>query len=411
MLDHFGDCDTLAAAAQFQAVPHWGHNPPSVQYDRLLEQLQQCVQSVSPVHRKGAYPWCGGVFLGGGMENWPELLEAIATHFLILGPSAAQITQLRSLEFLLRSAAAAGVRVPPTLAQNTPAASSMNSNSQWIWKPFQGAGGLKINRLSTDLLQSVTSSPLTADRASPGYWQQFQRGRVVGATCILDDDSVEFVGATESYLKEDWAGPSEFIYRGSWGPLPLSPQLRRRIVALAECVRQEIGLRGWLQMDLVVDDAQRPWLLEYNPRWTAGMEVLVATGRNPVAAHCRAYRVHLAPSRKRTKSKPCDGVLPVEHQFAKAVYYAEQDIELTPPRLDALHRLGWHQVGDLPTRDSLTTVIPQGHPLLTLKASCRHSASPASLSSDDAEFSQSVVRRVLLDRLDAVRTRVEQAID
>jgi predicted ATP-grasp superfamily ATP-dependent carboligase len=126
-------------------------------------------------------------------------------------------------------------------------------------------------------------------------------------------------------------------------------------------VRVATGLRGWVQFDLIEASDGQLWLLEINPRWAAGMELLVDTGRtNPVEAHLRAFGLsagsnYVAP--------------PPESQVscaAKAILYAPAPLELTDRLVAELQQFAG--IADIPADSARGQVIEQGHPLLTVKA-------------------------------------------
>lgn len=196
------------------------------------------------------------------------------------------------------------------------------------------------------------------------YLQQWIPGCVIGAHCNLTAQGSELLGITEAFNHEDWIGPTEFAYRGSWGPLPVSehPQLTQPLLRLAEAVRVATGLRGWVQFDLIeASDGQR-WLLEINPRWAAGMELLVDSGgTNPVEAHLRAFGL-LATGSSQSTPLPESQV----SCSAKAILYAPAPLELTDRLVSQLQQFAG--IADIPANSARGQVIARGHPVLTVKA-------------------------------------------
>lgn len=367
VVDRFADHDCLKAAQICIELDKWGG---TIGLDwRVLAQLQAAgAQASSPV------------LLGGGTENWPELVELLHQHFTLLGPTAHQLRQLRSPETWRACAAAAGVAFPETYWQSallgedrlfktgghheTDGGASGHLD-EWLIKPRRGAGGHAIRR--------ATGFHSRLDAAGDShYWQRKIAGRSVGVYCNLEPDSqVEFLGATESLSAEQWPGPSEFIYRGSVGPIRLTDTQRQQIIQLCRVIQSTCGCRGWLQFDFIEDGSGALWLLELNPRWTAGMEILFLAGINPVAHHCRAWQNQINPDHAKsiiaTPSR-------TDALFAKAVVYADRALTLTPERIERLHSLPRPSFADLPSHASLvseskTKVVACGEPLLTVRAS------------------------------------------
>ncbi len=326
------------------------------------------------------------LLLGGGTENWPELVELLQQHFTVLGPSVEQLHQLRSPEYWQTCAFEAGVGFPEThwnvaglwnvaeLAKSfgRPTGPLRESDEavaghieDWLMKPRHSAGGHAIKRA-----KSLQSNPHSIQESH--YWQRKIRGRSLGVYCVLGaDGQVELLGATESLSAEHWPGPSEFIYRGSLGPICLTETQRQKIIRLCQVIHATCQCRGWLQLDFVEDAAGELWLLELNPRWAAGMEILFLAGINPVANHCRAWHRTSDPAIAQTNSASLASSGP---SFAKGIVYADRDLTLTPQCIDSLHGLPRASFADLPShctaaKEQSSRTVARGEPLLTVRAS------------------------------------------
>lgn len=237
----------------------------------------------------------------------------------------------------------------------------------------------------------LCSGEAVGDTAAPaggtnGGWhlQQHISGRVLGVTCIVQwplqasskaggpglDESqmavqpqIRYLGATESWQADDWRGPTEFIYRGSWGPIGLTDSQQKQVIQAARYLAGLTRLTGWLQFDLIEDHDGLLWLLEVNPRWTAGMEVLHRSGLvNPALEHARAWGV--LPQQDLSS----DSVESSCKRIGKAIVYCERDLLLSEDvilRLQSLPRAGY---ADIPSSRNLGQVVRAGHPLLTVLA-------------------------------------------
>jgi hypothetical protein len=206
-----------------------------------------------------------------------------------------------------------------------------------------------------------------------GYWQEFIAGRVLGVTCLITDAGVRWLGATEALTSDQWQGPSPYVYRGSLGPLHLDAQHSDTSLARATRVGQQLHYRGYLQADLIEDAHGRLWLLEINPRWTAGMEILqlccASAGSSPLAAHLSAYGIDIATEFHLGA--------PETVLAAKAVLYAPRDLRLAPEQRARLQSFrqrqprgheAWWNIADVPaiSADAPLT-FGQGQPVLTLR--------------------------------------------
>ncbi len=361
-VDHFCDHDCQTLSRTCILVSRWGpgsrlgsmntaagvrqtlHAPSTDNLENLLAELKRAT-----VHIPDA---C--VLLGGGTENWPELLSELSTRFKLLGPTTRQLSTLRSLDFWREIADCASLGFPET-RHHKPI--PPEAATGWLQKPQFGAGGIGVRRIRVSSARvSSTCAPAGATASGP-YWQREIIGRVLGAQCMLLSDCSRLMGVTQSLSSADWPGPTEFAFRGAFGPIELADNQVQSILAMCDRVRTATGLRGWMNFDLIEDGEGQLWLLELNPRWTAGMELLHLAGINPVGQHFQAWGMPAGfePTPTRT------GL------FAKAVLYADQDTRLAQPVLDALHSLPGSNYADLPSQTQLDNVVASGHPLLTLR--------------------------------------------
>lgn len=331
---------------------------------------------------------CDAWLLGGGMEHSPQLLAQLARHAPILGPTSNQLRQLRRLRYWQALAESiSGLAWPRT--RRSP--SSLQTHAT-IFKPFKGSGGIAIGAV-------VQATDRHSDPQKPGqrgYWQEWVAGRSLGITLILSPSGVKYCGATESLSASVWPGPTPFVYRGSIGPVPLGSEQQAAVLEMGQRVGQELDYCGWLQADFIEGIDGCLWLLEINPRWTAGMEVLHRCQRpgrpSPLSQHLDAVgytrrsndeaqisrNTHTAAA---TKSLGC-------RHFAKAILYAPRDVclkrdfheavdrcrtrlasEITSPfhsTLGAMDQCRWN-IADVPRcaqSDGLT--FRSGEPILTI---------------------------------------------
>lgn len=363
-VDHFGDADTREFANG-----KW-HELCLTDKKTLTEQLQRTLQTLASENRQsGSEP----VFvLAGGMENLGAAVEQLRKMACVAGPTELQRRKLRDIEFMNEVASACDLQVPRFWRTDPPDAIDL------LWKPYLSAGGLQVRHADSD-----------TEAKEPGYWQEWIEGDQVGATCVVDDVGCQLLGFTGSFEASEWPGPTEFIYRGSWGPIPLGQQSTKRIEALANAIRNQVGYRGWLQFDLIRTEDE-VYLLECNPRWTAGMEVLDYTNCiSPIHHLLQRLPVDLPPPRNHHS--------PTYQYFAKAILYAEQEIQISEQMLRKMN-----QIEGLADRPFAAQRIERGHPIATVRAR---------LPFDPTHRSSSEVRALLLGELRHQRAHVYRALN
>lgn len=402
-LDAFGDYDTRESAKVPQIITEWGAADP-----------EKALQGVSPFYRELHNPLRTDmflpVFLAGGCENWPELVNCLRQlpGTRILGPTAGQFRALRSPEVWRASTQGTPIGFPTSLFEDSEfsAVSQDNpllcySSTTWLRKSRSSGGGMGVILYLThqnswlDSGQDNGDNGDTAHQAScdacgndggdtaprrsvssDHYLQALVPGRPMGVTCVVSRDAlssptITFVGATESWQATDWPGPTPFIYRGSFGPVSLTQNqvesIEQVALSLVQAVDAACGdkpqtlYRGWIQMDLIEDPELRLWLLEVNPRWTAGMEVLRLSGlANPVRLHAQAFGLPCPTAPQSTTA-----VRNVAWT-GKSIYYAPHAIPLTERLVQKLHQRCSEGFSDLPSVEAIGSRIEPGHPLLTI---------------------------------------------
>jgi predicted ATP-grasp superfamily ATP-dependent carboligase len=358
-VDHFTDQDCRELACGWAHIKNWGKGWPELR-DALTPLVQKAPGMVLPTR----------VLLGGGTENWLELIDELHQSFQVLGPTLDQLQQLRSSQFWSRSVENTAIAFPETYSLGTlnQLQNRLHNPTQasWLLKPVRGAGGLAIRRWES------MSQP-TALRDDRYVLQREIVGRPLGVYCILTPQGCQLLGVTESLTAEVWPGPSEFVYRGSWGPVPISSEQVAQIIDLATRIQVATGCVGWLQMDFIEDHFGHLWLLEINPRWAAGMEILMLAGINPVEHHLAAWKFNVdrpAEQAAHVSSVSSIDVSSIDERdyFGKAIVYADRDIWLTGEQIASLHRLPREHYADLPSAEMCGQLIPQGAPLLTVRA-------------------------------------------
>ncbi len=357
-VDHFGDADTRK-----YANGRWIEFQLSERGQLSSETRQAINAAAAEFMRAGKSPL---ILLAGGMESLAGAVEQLREIAPLLGPTEQQRCMLRDIEFLRDVAREVGMQTPrPEFRQI--------KDGNFLWKPRTSSGGLKI----------VRSKRPGVDTES-GYWQEFVQGEQIGVSCVVDGERCQILGATSSFDAAEWPGPLEFIYRGSIGPIALSAECQSQIESLCDRIQDRIAYHGWLQFDFIRDARGVMWLLECNPRWTAGMEILLFAGSvDPVR--------ELVLNNRFATSTRFDGREHTFDCFAKAIVYATQTINLT----DALiAELG--QIEGLADRPYSPQLIERGHPIATVRAG---------LKGEHASLFEVQHRAQLLDEL---RQRAEE---
>lgn len=348
---------------------------------------------------------------GGGTENHSELIEQIAEKHWWSGIVGENLRAIREPEVLFRIAREVGLKTPPTYTHQThPKWQSfadhptdwlknveLPKNVEWLWKSAKKGGGLGVSKVRTDeeLRYFFSQSPFSQSpfsQSTEDYLQQFVPGTPLGATIIISSNGhARFYGAcrlltasdcvtrvgmhaasngasigkveTRLEAREDYP----YLFSGAIGPVELPERVIGKLLQLAERSHHLLGVKGWFQVDFVLDALEEAWVLEVNPRWSATMEIYErAKGCSLLAEHLSAWGIETSAIglNDRAMGKVC----------WKEIVYAEEEFfwrdshQATVDALNAAHMeaCGWPLIADIPMGEQR---FSRGMPIFSVIAS------------------------------------------
>ena len=216
--------------------------------------------------------------LAGGMENYPDIVEAICP-----------VLPCRDRDSLLRCRDPIALLV---LVNESNELSNLNIkfplttrerpenavDGEWLIKRTDRSGGLGVQRLTSTI----------CNRKANQVYQRSVHGDLVSGLFIADGHQASLLGISQQWAGRSELGCQEFSYCGSIAPYVVSQSQYHAVRVTGEFLTSEFGLRGIFGIDFVLDN-DNLWLLEINPRITASAEVC---GRliplNIVEEHVRA---------------------------------------------------------------------------------------------------------------------------
>lgn len=318
--DLFADNDLRDVAADVRIV----HGDFVEGFDGadLLAALEALTEGRAPV----------GVVCGPGFEDRPELLEAIAARWRLLGNTGDTVRRLKDPQGFAALCAGLGIAHPETRLEPPKNAAA----SDWLAKRVGAAGGLHIGFLGTR-----AAAP---DR----YYQRFVAGARRSALFVASGGKAVVLG-----FSEQWPSPSEtepFRYGGACGPIELGTATASAMSRAVEAIAAKIpALVGLGSADFIVPETGEPFLLEINPRPGATMDVFERDGTPALV------ELHLAACEGRLPEAP---LRPGGVRAAGFAYCGVDEV--------TIGEIAWPDfVSDRPVPG---TTIRRGEPLFTLKA-------------------------------------------
>jgi hypothetical protein len=277
------------------------------------------------------------VAYGGGLENHPDVVEALARGRVLLGNGPAVLRRVREPGEVLAFLAGRGFAVPETRRAGDP----LPDAGRWLRKPARGGGGQGVRAW---------------DGRRPGpsaILQERVAGVSASAAFVADGRRSLVLGWTEQLH----ARPG-FRYAGNVLPLAGPAAARAEVEAIAQALAAEYGLVGVNGFDFVLR-GERAVVLEVNPRYCASMELVERAAGVPVWALHRAACEGRLP----------DAWVPPAGYWGKAIVYATGTVA-APDTSEWIER----GVRDVPHTGE---VIRAGHPICTVivsaptRAGCR----------------------------------------
>jgi uncharacterized protein len=282
----------------------------------------------------------------GGLENYPDLVEAVSLDRVLYGNPPATLRAARDPARLARALNRHGLKLP----ECRPTADELPRDGSWLRKRFHSSGGQGVR----------------AWRGGAHRWPgeaYFQR-RIVGPSCaavfVAANRQAQLVGVTKQLLGLGSSHAGAFHYRGSVGPLRLTIDEANAWQRIGAALADEFDLQGLFGVDAVVDARGDIWPVEVNPRYTASVEILErGLGVAALGWHVAACRDRQLPA----DSPTANG------WHGKAIVYAPWDLRIGDEFVAALERSNegraWPAVADLPASG---TTIRRGQPIVTVFA-------------------------------------------
>ncbi len=301
----------------------------------------------------------------GGLENFPEVVEAITRSRTLFGVHP---------EVLKRA------RDPFALAELVPmpamrkAGEPLDPAKRWLRKPLRGSGGFGIEELPLAGRASDGSDadagpsnprtfpPFAPSLARPAngndpdgfYAQQWLDGPPRSALFLFPHSGPpDPLGVCAQLSGEAWLNAPPFRYCGNIGPLPIDSALTAELLGIAAALRP-LGMRGLIGIDFIrTADGIR--VLEVNPRYTASVELYERSlGRSLLAEHIGCFGT--PPPKALAGSVRGDRKI-----HGKAILYAERPFEAPVD-----HPWRGPRFADIPPVGS---IVAAGRPVVSLFAS------------------------------------------
>jgi predicted ATP-grasp superfamily ATP-dependent carboligase len=338
--DLFGDADLRSIARTVVRLGTVFGGPP------YPDGLPEAVRTMPVV------PFC----YTGGLENHPDLVDALARDRPLAGNPGAALKAVRDHGKLAAAVRSAGLGYPDTRLRPD----DVPRDGSFLVKPRHsaGGGGIAAWHRETD----------PRPREAGLVWQRRVAGKAWAAAFVCHRGKARLYAVSRQLVGEPWCRARAFSYCGSLDvPLIALPApARRQLDALGQVLAGHFELVGLVGADLIIDRRGRVHVIEINPRPTASMELGErATGESMATTHLAACGFGRTRGRR---PMPTTGI------WAKAVVFVVEPRSVDGPlaaRLafqDAMWTArdgGWPALADFPEVGERLSV---GAPLVSVFA-------------------------------------------
>ena len=279
-------------------------------------------------------------FFTGAIENYPALVDRLASRLPLIGNDAAVLRQVRDPFELSDRLSRAGFSVPRIGREGA----SLEKDGRWLLKPLRSGGGRGI-------------LPWSGKEDSEScYFQEWLEGKSLSATYIGHSEGATLQGICEQAIGHPGAS---FGYRGSLGPWPVSDLASERIAELGGLLARSFQVRGLFGVDFILQ-GDEPWVVEVNPRYTASVEILELAYRSSILAE--HFEVFSGSAPRRGSERKDGRLVAKEVLFADApVRYDDGDADNSPDPFASVSLADIPQLGmRFDTGDPIVTVFGQG---------------------------------------------------
>lgn len=298
----------------------------------------------------------------GALENYPELVDKLAKSAPLLGSSGKVLREVRDPHWLAAQCHQERFLFPPLLScEGYVESKDFLTDKRWLAKTYQHSSGLGNWALN-----------------APADWQRAHDAKAVAqlringlsrsVTFAISHQKAHLYGMTEQLVGHDGSETAFHTRANPWqyagsvameDPLPYQNLLQH----IGNWLHRT-GLRGIVGLD-VIDDGKELWLIEINPRYTASVEVIERSMKNPLFDYLRGEIGELKSiDANEVRFSPISENKPAEKLWGKAILYAKENVKISAQFKDwAIDQAVAGYAADLPHEKIL---VEQGHPVLTL---------------------------------------------
>ncbi len=325
--DYWGDDDLSACCDDWVAIltPTPGARQRQPLDVPLYESL---VQNLFHLMEKQELDY---VFVGSGFDDHTNALIPLHKEGLLIGCSPNQMKKARDFASLAKIAEVHGIQTPKRQVVKTPDEALKLTGDitfPFLVRPTHSGGGsgIRLVRGPHDVINVYRETE--EGGYEPRVVQEYIRGIDISCSVLAAEDKSITLSVQGQLIGMPTAGRNcDFAYCGNYHPSGLAKETISRIAEISEVISEVLDLEGSVGIDYVVDESNRIWLMEVNPRIQGTLELIEAASDLSVTSlHVLAFQgvlpekiPEIKPSVKLIVYSRCDGLVPDLAKFQKTV--------------------------------------------------------------------------------------------
>jgi len=234
------------------------------------------------------------IIIGSGFDDYTESLTPLHESGLLVGSEPTSMKDSRNLSLisnlvsneLLKIPHRQDIRSAEELLQKT-----AEINFPYLIRPSHSGGGSGINFVGRqEDLDRITNRLSITDEHPHLILQQYTRGRDLSCSVLSTGTEARTVSVQGQLIGLPSAGRNcDFVYCGNYHPSGLNSVTEQKIMEVSENLSIQLGLKGSIGFDFVVDASNTIWLMEVNPRIQGTLEMIEIAGNISITEqHFRA---------------------------------------------------------------------------------------------------------------------------
>jgi predicted ATP-grasp superfamily ATP-dependent carboligase len=297
------------------------------------------------------------ILIGSGFDDHADALIELQKKGRIMGCTPNQMKRARDFSALARIADSLNFQIPKRLVADTPDEALKMSGEfkfPYMIRPTHSGGGSGIRLVRNYVDISKAFGEPVDEEYEPRVVQEYIRGVDISCSVLATPEQSLALSVQGQLIGFPSAGRNcDFAYCGNYYPSTLPQEVAKRVGEASEAICDKLRLSGSVGFDYVIDESDRIWLMEVNPRMQGTLEMFEAAGDLSVTSlHVLASQGMLPKSIPTIQ--PCvkmvvysrrDGRVPNLSQYANTV-------DRTPPSVV------------VNIRDPICTVIEVGNSMM-----------------------------------------------